>query len=79
MDEKWWRAEATRLRNDLQKMRDRVDGYRTSTPRTAAMKQIAAKELAKTEAALAGLEKRWAAFEESAHYAQVPKAWLEPQ
>jgi hypothetical protein len=78
-DEKWWRAEATRLRNELEKMRDTVDGYRTAAPRTAAMKQIAAKELAKVEAALAGIEKRWAAFEESARDAQVPHAWLEPQ
>jgi hypothetical protein len=78
MDEKWWRSQAATLRQAIARAKEMISGYQASKPTTAAMRQRTEKALAESIEGLANLEKRWATFEESAHYAQVPKAWLEP-
>ena len=80
MGESFWRREAASLRSELERARREVDTLSTAPkPQTIAMQRIAGRELEKWQRVLAGLEQRWERLEDSAHYANVPKAWLEPQ
>jgi hypothetical protein len=80
MDESYWRRQAASLTAELERARKDVDVLATAPiPRTVVMQQIAARELEKARKVLADLEHRWTRLEESARYANAPKAWLEPQ
>ena len=80
MGEAYWRRQAASLRSELERARREVDTLATAPkPRTVALQRIAAHELEKWQRVLVDLEKRWTALEDSAHYANVPKTWLEPQ
>ena len=71
--------QATGLRAELERVRREVDTLSAPKAQSVAMQRITARELEKWRRALADLETRWTRLEESAHYASVPKAWLEPQ
>lgn len=80
MDERYWRREAESLRLQLESAREKAASYQGAPAApSVALQRVAAKQRAQAEEALAQLEKRWTALEESARYAQVPPAWLQPQ
>lgn len=80
MGESYWRRQAAGVRSELEHARQEVETLSTAPrPQSVAMQRIAARELEKWQRVLADLEQRWERLEDSAHYANVPKAWLEPQ
>jgi hypothetical protein len=80
MGEAHWRSRAMGLRAERDRVRAQVELLSTAPPaRTAGLRQMATRSLERAQTVLAGLEQRWQQFEDSAHYANVPAAWLEPQ
>lgn len=79
MGESHWRTRAVGVRADRDRARQRVSDLESAPPaRTPGLRQAAVRELERARATLATAERRWAELEESARYANVPKAWLEP-
>ncbi|OFW45209.1 MAG: hypothetical protein A3J29_10995 [Acidobacteria bacterium RIFCSPLOWO2_12_FULL_67_14b] len=79
MDEGYWRLSAASLRSQLERAKTEVDLLSTPVERSPQQQALTDKALARAQKVLADLQERWRKFEDSAHYATVPKAWLEPQ
>ena len=78
MDERFWRANADGLRSQLEMAQKEVDTLSAPAERSAPQQVLRDKRLAKAEKILQDLQERWRKLEDSAHYSNVPKAWLEP-
>jgi len=80
MGESHWRHRAAGVRAELERARRRVSDLESSPPaRLAGLRDAAARDLARSRDVLANAERRWAELEESARYANVPQAWLDPR